>query len=156
MKIIIKNKYYLFKFNTENKKIKFFAKSKTIGGLEESLADFKSSNYTKYEWVLLKFSKVPEFYTDNSKIKTIGGPIKISIKIYQLSKTNKLKQKYEKELNRFGKLDPDKRNAQFLYITDEYYKKGIKSKDIESVGLFAVQNKLEKRLLAPKLINQVL
>lgn len=76
--------------------------------------------------------------------------------MYQLTENMVLKLKYEPIPNRKGEPDTDKRNSQFLYITKDYYQtKGIVQEDLEKVALLAIKYKLEKRPLAPKLINQI-
>ena len=55
-----------------------------------------------------------------------------------------------------GEFDSDKRNSQYLYITQEHYiKNGIKADDLQKVALLAFKFKLEKRPLAVKLIDQI-
>ena len=50
----------------------------------------------------------------------------------------------------------DKRDIQIIYYTLDYYKKNkIKTKDLKKIGELGFLNKLEKRLLAPKLITQI-
>lgn len=145
----IENKYYLFEFNPNKNKIKKLVSSKNIKKLKEQIIG-KSINENN-EFILLKLSKEKRFNESN---KLIGGPIKITVKIFEFL-NNILIPKYEKILNRKGELDPDKRNAQFLFITKEYLDNGINDKDLEKVALMAIKNNLEKRPLAPKLINQI-
>ena len=85
-----------------------------------------------------------------------GGPIKITFKMYTINDNNILKQLFEKTTNSKGELDTDRRNSQYLYITQEHYiKNGIKIEDLEKVALLAFKFKLERRPLAVKLINQI-
>ena len=142
------DKYYLYKYNKVIKKVISGSNKKILQQLD--LKDNK-----KYEYILLTLSKIKDY---NKESKFIGGPIKITFKILE-TKTNRkgnviLVPKYEKQLNRKGEKDYDKRNAQFLYLTTEYLKK-FNKKDIKLVAELAIQNKLEKRLLAPKLIDQI-
>ncbi len=161
LKIKIPNKYWLIKYSPTKNKIKTILKSKKIETLKEQIKGIKISS--NYEIILLKLTKEPKFKDDNSLQtnksslnKLIGGPIKITFKMYLLTDSMVLKPKYEPIPNRKGELDPDKRNAQFLFITKEYYEtKGINQKDLEKVALLAITNKLEKRPLAPKLIDQI-
>jgi hypothetical protein len=139
-------KYYLFTYNNKIKKV---LDADNMKELKENITKKKAEPDNEY--ILLKLSKQKVY---NSLVST--GPIKLTFKIYELINNN-LKLKYEKIKNRKGELDQDKRNAQFLYYTEEYYKKyGIRSDDLKKVCTLAIQNKLEKRLLAPKLITQIL
>jgi hypothetical protein len=156
LKIKIPWKYYLIKYNQTKNKIKTITKSKKMETLKEQIKGTLIG--PNYELVLLKLSKEPKFKPDNKTGlgKLIGGPIKITLKIYELTEHSVLKPKYSLVLNKKGEPDPDKRNAQFLFITNEYYQsKGIIQSDLEKVALLAIQNKLEKRPLAPKLIDQI-
>lgn len=168
LKLKISNKYWLIKYSPTKNKVKTVLKSKKMETLKEQIKGIKIGS--NYEIILLKLSKVPNFKDaakpwlsepgDNQPKsglnKLIGGPIKITFKMYQLTDSMILKPKYEPIPNRKGEPDPDKRNAQFLFITKEYYQTtGINQKDLEKVALLAVTNKLEKRPLAPKLINQI-
>jgi hypothetical protein len=169
VKIKIKNKYFLLKYNVEKQKIKKLAESNTIRELKEKIIG-KSINKDN-EILLIKLSKEKNYSqpqgsksNSGSKLFKIGGPIKITFKVYELSKSDnsddtiQLKPKYEKLTNKKGELDSDKRNGQFLYITLDYYNKNgplTKTSDLESIGLLAIQYKLEKRPLAPKLIDQI-
>ena len=152
----IPNKYWLIKYSPIKNKTKTILKSKKMETLKEQIKGIKIG--PNYEIILLKLSKEPKFKDNNQSglSKLIGGPIKITFKMYQLTESMILKPKYEPVLNRKGEPDPDKRNAQYLFITKEYYQnQGINQKDLEKVALLAVTNKLEKRPLAPKLINQI-
>lgn len=156
-KIKIKNKYILFKFNKDKNKISKIAESNKIFELKDNIIGKKIKEND--EILLMKLSKEPKF---NEKIinsplgKLIGGPIKITFKLYTINDSNVLKPSYEKTTNMNGEPDLDKRNSQHLYITLDHYKKhGIKISDLEKVALLAFQFKLEKRPLTPKLINQI-
>ena len=158
MKIKIANKYWLFKFNTGKKTIKKIGNSNSIRELKEQVIGKKQANPEKYEFILIKLSKEPKYNpTDKSPLaKLIGGPIKLTIKMYEISNSGILKPKYEKLPNKKGELDPDRRNSQFLYYTEEYYEaNNINSTDLKKVALIASENKLEKRPLAVKLITQI-
>ena len=142
--IIIKKKYYLF---SNNKKI---TSANTIKELKEKLLE---KNQKNKECILLKLSK--QKISSNTNLNLIGGPIKITLKIYDLF-NNKLKLKYEEKKNKKGEYDLDKRNAQYLYYTTEYYiKHGINIEDLRKVSSLALKNKLEKRPFAQKLITQI-
>lgn len=156
LKIKIKNKYMLFKFNPDKNKIKKISEGSKMSEIKENVIG-KKINKTD-EVILLKLSKEKKFdpNAENKLGKLIGGPIKITFKIYEITPNYNLKQKYEKTPNKKGELDSDKRNSQYLFITlDHYQKYRIKKSDMELVALLAIQFKLEKRLLAPKLIDQI-
>jgi hypothetical protein len=160
LKIKIPYKYFLITFNETKNKTKTVLKSKKMETLKEDIRGKKISGENQI--ILVKLSKEKNFISpekNDNKLglnKLIGGPIKITFKMYQLTENMVLKQKYEPILNRKGEPDPDKRNSQFLYITKDYYQtKGINQQDLEKVALLAIKYKLEKRPLAPKLINQI-
>lgn len=157
-KIKIKNKYVLFKFNKEkDEKVKKITESKSIGELKKNIIGKKIGENN--EIILIKLSKESTFNEKNINSplgKLIGGPIKITFKVYSINENNILKPNYEKTTNNKGEPDHDRRNSQYLYITlDHYIKNGIKIDDLKKVALLAFQYKLEKRLLATKLIDQI-
>jgi len=155
--IKIKNKYILFKYNKNEDIIKKVTESKKISELKEKIIGKKIGE--KYEILLMKLSKEPKFNEKNINTalgKLIGGPIKITFKMFIINDNNILKPSYEKTTNSKGELDSDKRNSQYLYITqDHYIKNGIKIEDLKKVALLAFKFKLERRPLAVKLINQI-
>ncbi len=156
-KIKIKNKYILFKFNKDKNIIKKILESKKMSELKANIVGKKIGENNQI--LLMKLSKEPKFNEKNINSplgKLIGGPIKITFKLYTINESNVLKPSYEKTTNMNGEPDPDKRNSQHLYITLDHYKKhGIKITDLEKVALLAFQFKLEKRPLAAKLIDQI-
>ena len=153
----IKNKYVLFKYNKNEEVIKKIVESKKISELKEKIIGKKIGE--KYEILLMKLSKEPKFNEKNINTplgKLIGGPIKITFKMYLINDNNILKPLFEKTTNSKGELDTDRRNSQYLYITQEHYiKNGIKIEDLEKVALLAFKFKLERRPLAAKLIDQI-
>ena len=136
------NKYFFYKINTLTNKVSIINKGDKKSDL------FKEVNKTlkdqdKYQIMLLKIEKVKKW---NPKIPAniLGGPIKLSFTFFDISKKLKIKKK------------EDKRAIQIIYYTLEYYEKNnIKLKDLKKVAELAFLNKLEKRLLAPKLITQI-
>ena len=156
-KVKIKNKYILLKFNKDKNKVKKITESKSIRELKENIVGKKIGE--NYEIILIKLSKEPKFNEKNINSpfgKLIGGPIKITFKLYSINEHNILKPSYEKTTNNKGIHDTDKRNSQYLYITLDHYKThGIKTIDLEKVALLAFQYKLELRPLAAKLIDQI-
>lgn len=158
MKIRIENKYWLFKINTEKNSVKKVGESNGIRELKSQVIGQKLKDFNSYEFVLIKLSKEPKYNPEDKSplAKLIAGPIKVTIKMYEITESGTLKPKYEKLPNRKGELDPDRRNSQFLYYTTEYYEtNNIKSSDLKQVALLACGNKLEKRPLAVKLITQI-
>ena len=137
------NKYFFYKINTLTNKVSIINKGDKKSDL------FKEVNKTlkdqdKYQIMLLKIEKVKKW---NPKIPAniLGGPIKLSFTFFDITKKLKIKKK------------EDKRTIQIIYYTLEYYEKNnIKLKDLKKVAELAFLNKLEKRLLAPKLITQIL
>lgn len=141
--IKIENKYLFFKFNSENNKIILIDKGNSKSELIKSIN--KKNINKEYDILLMKLEKKKE-WSPNTKIpiNMLGGPIKISFSFFNLSNKNKLKSK------------EDPRSIQIIYYTLEYYQKhNIKSKDLKEVAKLCFLNKLEKRLLAPKLIDQI-
>lgn len=157
MKIKIENKYWLYKFNTVKNSVKKIGESNGIRELKEQIIGKQFEDSNSYEFVLIKLSKEPKYNPEDKSplAKLVAGPIKVTIKIYEITESGVLKQKYEKLPNRKGELDPDRRNSQYLYLTESYYSNGIKAKDFKQLALLACANKLEKRPLAVKLIDQV-
>jgi hypothetical protein len=153
-KIKLKYKYYLIKFSKEKKKAKFLFGAKKMEEIKKKIVGVEMKEND--EIILIKLSKEKKFTNKTTgMVKLIGGPIKLSIKIFELTPNSVLKLKHEKQINRSGEYDTDKRNAQFLYLTTDYLTSEINNKDMELVGLLAGENKLEKRPFAPKLIDQI-
>ena len=156
----IKYKYYLYKYNEE--RIKLIIKTTKMKTLKEKVKG-KILNVDD-EYILLKMSKEIKYKhaSTNALNKLIAGPIKITFKMFELSESSVLKPKYEKVKKRDGSLDGDKRNAQYLYITDNYIESGLTKlhknmdNDLMKVAKLAIENKLEKRPLAIKIIDNVL
>jgi len=138
-KINVKNKYIFYKFNT--KTVLTIAKGINKKELIENMKDKKISD--NYEVLLMKIEKKKE-WTPKIPINMLGGPIKVSFSFYTVTNKGKLKKQ------------EDPRGIQIIYYTLDYYQKNkIKSEDLKKIALLAFLNKLEKRLLAPKLITQI-
>jgi len=137
--IKIKNKYVFFKFDG----IKVSSINKGNSKTELTKEINKKNLIKKPQIMLMKIEKKKE-WTPKTPINMIGGPIKISFIFMTL--TDRLKIKKQE----------DKRAIQIIYYTLDYYEKNnIKSKDLKKIAELAFNNQLEKRLLAPKLINQI-
>jgi len=136
------NKYFFYKINTLTNKVSLINKGDKKTELSKEV-NKTLKNQDKYQIMLLKIEKVKKW---NPKIPAniLGGPIKISFTFFDITKKLKIKKK------------EDKRAIQIIYYTLEYYEKNnIKLKDLKKVAELAFLNKLEKRLLAPKLITQI-
>lgn len=139
-KINVKNKYIFYKFNT--KTVLTIAKGGNKKELIENMKDKKISD--NYEVLLMKIEKKKE-WTPKIPSNMLGGPIKVSFSFYTVTNKGKLKKK-----------EDDPRGIQIIYYTLDYYQEHkINSKDLKKIALLAFLNKLEKRLLAPKLITQI-
>lgn len=134
----IKYKYFLI---FPNKKFKIVDKNNNKAEL------FKNANkklnkkklIENTDFILLILEKNKNI---NSLAKT--GPVKVNIVFFKTSKRGAIK------------LDKKDKRSNLLFYTEDYLKKNkIKSKDLRKVAKAAFNNKLEKRLFAPKLINQI-
>jgi len=141
--IKIKNKYIFFKFNLINEKVSKIVASNSKKELNQKIKGKNISNDSHI--LLMKFEKKTDFSLTSKSSSSLGGPIKVTFSFYELSSKGILKKK------------EDPRAIQLVYYTLDYYLKNkIKSKDLLKLALLAFQNKLEKRLLAPKLITQII
>ena len=142
-KIKIKNKYSFFKFNLLANKVSSLSKGDSKKELNKNTKGKKLKSND--EVVLLKFTLMKDWSPDTKiSINMLGGPIKITFSFYEVTDKGKLKKK------------EDKRAIQFVYYTFDFYQKNkIKSKHLKKLVLMAFKNSLEKRLLAPKLITQI-
>lgn len=147
MKYNIKNKYNLFFIKD---KISFIGKNNTIKEIFNNFKE-KIKNYSKEkiknisggELILLKVKNVK--FNPDQPIKMVFGPVKVEIIFYKITERGRVYQdKYERRNNH-------------LFYTIEYLKKNkIKNNDLKKIVTLAINDKLEKRLLAPKIINQIL
>ena len=137
------NKYFFYKINALTNKVSLINKGDKKTDLSKEV-NKTLKNQDKYQIILLKIEKVKKW---NPKIPAnlfSPGPIKLSFTFFDITKKLKIKKK------------EDKRAIQIVYYTLEYYEKNnIKLKDLKKVAELAFLNKLEKRLLAPKLITQI-
>ena len=140
--IKIKQKYIFFKFNLIKTKVSKIESGNTKKELQEKMKGKKISSDN--EILLMKFEKKKDFSLTTKSNNSLGGPIKVTFNFYELSSKGSLKKK------------EDPRAIQLVYYTLDYYlKHNILSSDLLKLALLAFQNKLEKRLLAPKLITQI-
>lgn len=135
------DKYYLF-IKKDSKIVSFGNNSNK----KELFDSFKNKYINKYDGInliLLKIYKVT--YNPKQPIKMIFGPIKVDINFFELSKRGAIKtNKYET------------RNNHLFYTTEYLDNNNISKKDFKKIVNMASDNKLEKRLLAPKTIEQII
>ena len=133
--------YYKYYLIFPDKKFKIIDKNNNkteiFKNANKKLNKKKLTENTDFILLILEKNK-----NKNSLAKT--GPVKINILFFKTTKRGAIK--IDKK---------DKRNN-LLFYTEEYLKKNkIRSKDLKKVAKAAFHNKLEKRLFAPKLINQI-
>jgi len=139
------NTYYLFL--KKNNKISLILKN---SNKKEIFIDFKNKyldkvkkeDYNIVNLILLKIKQVP--YNPQQPIKMIFGPIKVEITFFELSKRGAIK------VNQF-----ETRNNHLFYTIKYLEQSKISTKDFKKIVQLAIDNKLEKRLLAPKTIEQI-
>lgn len=138
----IKYKYYLV---FPKKKYKIISKNNNLRTLLKEGKEKIIKNKDKYvdlKIILLKLTK-QKIVKNGSKIKLYTGPIKVEMFNYKITKRGTIK------LN-------EKSKSNLLFYTDKYLQKNkIKSNDLMKISKAFDLDKLEKRLLAPKLINQI-
>ena len=106
------------------------------------LKKINKDKYDKTSLILIKISKVK--YNPNSKIKLIAGPVKINISFYYLSNRGAIKTNSK-----------EKRNNHLFYTLEFLEKNKISKKHFLKIVTMAYTDKLEKRTLAPKTIEQI-
>ena len=140
------NKYYLFTNNLKKNKISLVAthnnKKETFNILKNKLDKINSEKYSDFSLILIKIAKVK--FNPEHPIKMVFGPVKVDINFFQLSKRGAIK------VNKF-----ETRNNHLFYTIKYLEKNKIKTKDFKKIVELAIINKLEKRLLAPKTIEQI-
>ena len=139
MDIKIKNKYIFFKYNLS--KVNKICESKTKDELKNKMKGKKIEG----DILLMKFQKKRDWSpTTKIPVSMLGGPIKVLFEFYEISDKGVLKKK------------EDERSVQFIYYTYDYYlEHKINSDDLLKLAKLVFENKLEKRLMAPKLITQI-
>jgi len=140
--IKIKYKYYMFKLNKEKNKISLISKANSKKEILNTSKQHKIEN----DIILIKLEKTKWTPTTKIPANMLSGPIKVFFSFYTVNIKNKIRENKE-----------DPRKVQFLFYTYDYYlKHKIKIDDLKNLSKLAFANKLEKRLLAPKLITQIL
>jgi hypothetical protein len=143
--IKIKYKYYMFKLNKEKNKIITIIKANSKKELNEKLKD-KIKNTLENDIILITLEKTKWTPTTKIPVNMLSGPIKVFFSFYTVNIKNKIQHNKE-----------DPRTVQFLFYTYDYYlKHKIRTEDLKKLSKLAFANKLEKRLLAQKLITQIL
>jgi hypothetical protein len=139
--IKIKYKYYMFKLNKEKNKIILISKANSKKEINE-----KIKNTLENDIILIKLEKTKWTPTTKIPVNMLSGPIKVFFSFYTVNIKNKIQHNKE-----------DPRTVQFLFYTYDYYlKHKIRTEDLKKLSKLAFANKLEKRLLAQKLITQIL
>jgi hypothetical protein len=135
IEIKIKNKYVLFKRDILKNKITKISKGNTKEELLLSIKDKKFKD--SVELLIMTFERKNDWTPDTKiPINMLGGPIKVTFS--------------------FLKNKDDARAIQLVYYTYDYYLKNkIKVADLLKLAKLAFENKLEKRLMAAKLITQI-
>ena len=139
------DKYYMFvsyknKFKfvgNSNSKVEIFKNFK-----KKYLEKINKKYYLETNLILLKLTKVE--FDPNKKIKLIAGPVKIDIVFFDLSKRGAVKENPK-----------EKRNNHLFYTPKFLEKNKISKKHFKLIVEKAFNNKLEKKLLAPKTIEQI-
>ena len=138
----IKYKYYLvfpdknYKILSKNNNLRLLLKE----GKQKIIKN--KDKYLNFKIILLKLTK-QKIIKNESKIKLFTGPIKVEMFNYKITKRGTIK------LN-------EKSKSNLLFYTEKYLLKNkIKIKDLMKISKAFDLDKLEKRLLAPKLINQI-
>ena len=140
--IKIKYKYYMFKLNKKKNKISLISKANSKKEILNTSKQHKIEN----DIILIKLEKTKWTPTTKIPANMLSGPIKVFFSFYTVNIKNKIQENKE-----------DPRAVQFLFYTYDYYLKyKIRIKDLKKLSKLAFTNKLEKRLLAPKLITQIL
>ena len=141
------DKYYVYLLKKSDSSIKRITNSNTKTEalkLSKEYIKSKNNNNDLYDCVLIKYEKIK--YNENQPIKMVYGPVKITVSFYKITKRQSIKENKD-----------DNRNNH-LFITKKFLEKNNKNiiiKYLKKIVEYASKNKLEKRLLAPKTIDQI-
>lgn len=140
------NRYYLFINNIKKNKVSLVGthnnKKEIFSILKNKIKKINPEKFINLSIVLLKISTVK--FNPKQPIKMVFGPIKIDIIFHILSKKGSIKT------NEF-----ELRNNHLYYTLPYLEKNKISTRDFKKIVQLAIDNKLEKRLLAPKTIDQI-
>lgn len=132
----------MFKLNKEKNKITLIIKANSKKEILNTSKQIKIEN----DIILIKLEKTKWTPTTKIPANMLSGPIKVFFSFYTINIKKKIRENKE-----------DPRTVQFLFYTYDYYLKyKIKIDDLKKLSKLAFANKLEKRLLAPKLITQII
>lgn len=132
----------MFKLNKEKNKITLIIKANSKKEIRNTSKQIKIEN----DIILIKLEKTKWTPTTKIPANMLSGPIKVFFSFYTINIKKKIRENKE-----------DPRTVQFLFYTYDYYLKyKIKIDDLKKLSKLAFANKLEKRLLAPKLITQII
>lgn len=132
----------MFKLNKKKNKITLIIKANSKKEIMNTSKQIKIEN----DIILIKLEKTKWTPTTKIPANMLSGPIKVLFSFYTINIKKKIRENKE-----------DPRTVQFLFYTYDYYlKHKIKTDDLKKLSKLAFGNKLEKRLLAPKLITQIL
>ena len=142
---------YVYKVkNTSKKKVKLFCSDTKLSVAKKSTTNEIKSNLSRYEdksiikFMLTKIPKKTLKQDKKSKIKCLGGPIKVEIRVYQVSEKGKLV------------MDDHENRNNSIYFTDKFLEKNkkIKSIHLKKIAIKVFNNKLDKRVLAINTVDQ--
>ena len=140
---MIKYKYY---FIIPKKKFKIITKNNNLKNVLFNTKEIINKNkkyYLEESIILLRITK-NKIDTQKTKLKLKTGPIKVEIIFYKITKRGAIK------------IDRKDDRTNLLYYTQKYLDKHkILQKDLQKIGKAAFKRKLETRLMAPKLIDQI-
>lgn len=140
---MIKYKYY---FIIPKKKFKIITKNNNLKNILFNTKEIINKNkkyYLEESIILLRITK-NKIDTQKTKLKLKTGPIKVEIIFYKITKRGAIK------------IDRKDDRTNLLYYTQKYLDKHkILQKDLQKIGKAAFKRKLETRLMAPKLIDQI-
>ena len=140
---MIKYKYY---FIIPKKKFKIITKNNNLKNILINTKEIINKNkkyYFEESIILLRITK-NKIDTQKTKLKLKTGPIKVEIIFYKITKRGAIK------------IDRKDDRTNLLYYTQKYLDKHkILQKDLQKIGKAAFKRKLETRLMAPKLIDQI-
>lgn len=141
------DKYYVYLLNKTDNIVKKITNSNNKSDVLKLIKEYiklKNINNDIYDCVLVKYEKIN--YNEEQPIKMVYGPIKVTVSFYKITKRQSVKENKN-----------DNRNN-YLFITKKFLDKNNKNiiiKYLKKIVEYASKNKLEKRLLAPKTIDQI-
>lgn len=137
-------KLYLFAENICTKKIVTVSKANDFEKLTLQIKPKYFTDAKRYSFILVRITSTNYKPNSNIPLNYLGGPYKVLFTIFNINSNEEFEAKKD-----------DPRNIQFVYITEKYLQKEItvKIKDLKTLASKALQDNLEKRPLAKKLIE---